>query len=155
MNLLPLLGFVLVCQGAGLLGSIPTFRAIPTWYATLRRPAGTPPNWVFGPVWTVLYLLMAIAAWLCWTKVGFANWAVPFWVQLALNVLWSWLFFGAKNLGLALLEVILLWAAIAWTILAMWPVDPLAGMLLLPYLLWVTYAFTLNAGFWALNRRTN
>lgn len=152
MNIAILIGFILVCQAIGFLGSLPNIRAIPTWYATLRRPSWTPPNRVFAPVWTALYLLMAVAAWRCWLAVGFGAWTLIFVLQLALNLAWSWIFFGWRKLGAALVEMAMLWISILWCLLTMRAIDPPAGLLLSPYLLWVSYAFSLNAGFWALNR---
>lgn len=153
MNVAVLVGFIIACEAVGLLGSVPNIRAIPTWYATLRRPSWTPPSRVFAPVWTTLYLLMGVAAWRHWLITGFGTWAVLFSVQLGLNLAWSWIFFGLKQIGLALIEMTLLWAAILWCLLEMRSIDPLAGWLLGPYLLWVSYALSLNAGIWALNRR--
>lgn len=152
MNIAVLLGFIIACQVIGFLGSLPNIRAIPTWYAVLRRPSWTPPNRVFAPVWTLLYLLMAIGAWRCWLAVGFGEWTVAFAVQLGLNLAWSWIFFGLQKIGLALVEIAVLWAAILGCLLVMGSIDLAAGFLLLPYLLWVSFALSLNAGFWALNR---
>ncbi|CAN5573553.1 tryptophan-rich sensory protein [soil metagenome] len=151
MQILSLIAFILVCQGIGFLGSLPNIRAIPTWYRTLNRPAWTPPNRVFAPVWTLLYLAMAIAAWRCWLVTGFSGWIWPFALQLSLNLAWSWIFFGLRKIGFALVEMAFLWASILWCVFTFKGIDNVAGMLLLPYLLWVTYAFSLNAGFWVLN----
>lgn len=125
------------------------------WYATLAKPGWTPPNWLFGPVWSLLYLMMAVASWLVWKRAGLAGAALPlavFVLQLFLNAAWSWLFFGRHAIGLALLDIVLLWIAIAGTIVLFRGVDRRAGMLLVPYLLWVTYAAALNARIWQLNR---
>jgi tryptophan-rich sensory protein len=97
---------------------------------------------------------MAVAAWRCWLDTGFTGWTTPFAVQLGLNLAWSWIFFGLKQIGPALLEMVALWASILWTFLVFRSINPFTADLLIPYLLWVTYAFTLNAGFWALNRGT-
>jgi benzodiazapine receptor len=124
------------------------------WYASLAKPAWTPPNAVFGPVWTALYVLMGIAAWLVWREVGFSGAAtalVLFIVQLGLNALWSYLFFGAHQPMIALFEIIVLWFVILFTLLAFWKVKPLAGALLLPYLCWVGFASGLNLQLWRLN----
>src|SRR5690606_6841880 len=124
------------------------------WYDQLTKPALTPPGRVFGVVWSVLYGLMAIAAWLVWTRRRFAGapWALgAFLVQLALNAAWSWLFFGSHRIGLALLENLALWSAIAITMLLFWRHRGLAALLLVPYLLWVTFATGLNFEFWRLN----
>jgi tryptophan-rich sensory protein len=125
------------------------------WYAGLTKPAWNPPNWLFAPVWTALYLLMAIAAWLVWRESGFSGAAVPlavFVLQLILNAGWSWIFFGRHEIRLALIEIVILWLAILWTVLAFWRVSPVAGALLVPYLLWVSFASVLNYAIWRLNR---
>ncbi|MGY6587354.1 MAG: TspO/MBR family protein [Wenzhouxiangella sp.] len=122
------------------------------WYASLERPFFAPPNWLFGPVWTVLYILIAIAGWLLWQRQGL--WSVAmrwWWAQMLLNALWTPLFFGWNLLGLALVEMALLWLAIAMTIRFGYRVRPLAAWLLAPYLAWVSFAWVLNAGFWWLN----
>ncbi|HOF88430.1 MAG TPA: tryptophan-rich sensory protein [Armatimonadota bacterium] len=126
------------------------------WYAALPKPSWTPPAWVFAPVWSTLYLLMGIAAWLVWRRAGgFRAAAAPlalFTMQLILNAGWSILFFGLRQVGFALVEILWLWLAILAALLAFWRVSPSAGALLLPYLLWVTYAATLNWGFWRIVR---
>ena len=109
---------------------------IPNWYAGLVKPSWTPPGWLFGPVWSVLYLCMAVAAWLVWRK---GNALVPlafFAVQLAFNVAWSWLFFGLHSPGAALIDIVLLWVAITATTIAFWRRSLVAGLLFLPYLAW-------------------
>ena len=124
------------------------------WYAALVKPTLTPPAWIFGPVWTLLYAMMAIAAWLVWRRYGWANAIGPlslFLGQLALNALWSYLFFGLQSPGLALLDIIALWLAILITLMAFWRYHPPAGLLLLPYFLWVSFATYLNFQFWHLN----
>jgi translocator protein len=124
------------------------------WYLRLSQPALTPPSWVFGPVWTLLYLMMGTAAWLLWQRPGLAKAAWPlglFVLQLGLNTLWSYLFFGLKNPGLALVEIIALWLAILATFIAFWQHHRPAGLLFLPYLLWVSFAVYLNLQFWRLN----
>jgi len=153
MHALVLVGFIVVCFAVAYLGSLANRRSIPTWYAELKRPAWTPPNSVFGPVWTILYLMMAIAAWRCWLVSGFASWLLPFSIQLGLNLAWSWIFFAYQKLGLGLIEIIALWASIFWCLMTFFSIDNVAGILLIPYLLWVTYALSLNAGFWVLNRK--
>lgn len=122
------------------------------WYAALERPPGTPPNWLFAPVWTALYAAMAVAAWMVWRRAGWGMALSLFVLQLALNGTWSWLFFGLNRPGVALVEITALWLAIAATLLAFRRVRPAAGMLLAPYLAWVSYAAYLNAGLWWLNR---
>ncbi len=124
------------------------------WYTGLVKPSWNPPSWLFAPVWTVLYVLMAVAAWLVWRQGGASGvraalfaWAV----QLALNAAWSWLFFGLHRPGLAFAELVVLWLAILVTFVLAWRVVPLAGALLLPYLAWVTFAGVLNVTLWRLN----
>lgn len=139
-------------QAAGLLGSVFTASAIPTWYTTLVRPEIAPPNWVFAPVWTTLFLLMGIALFLVWRSTSRKRVAmVLFFVQLALNVLWSVLFFGLHSVSLALVGVGVLWVAIAATAVAFYKISRTAAWLLLPYLLWVSFAAFLNYRFWVLN----
>ena len=124
------------------------------WYDHLVKPAFNPPAWVFAPVWTPLDLVMGIAAWLVWQKRGLARVAparAPFLAQLALNAAWSWLFFGLHHLGWALVDLAALWLAIGATLLAFWAHRPLAGLLLVPYLLWVSFAALLNFQLWRLN----
>ncbi len=149
-----LLGLVLLCLAVGGIGSLWTMQAIPEWYAGLRKPSWTPPAGVFGPVWTLLYITMGIAAWLVWRKEGWAGAVVPlalFAVQLALNLAWSGIFFGLRQPGWAFLEIVLLWGAIVATMVAFFRVVPAAGWLLAPYLLWVTFAAALNFAVWSLN----
>jgi benzodiazapine receptor len=137
--------------GAGYIGS--TF-PIDAWYAALSKPAWNPPNWLFGPVWGVLYLLIAVSAWLVWRKAGLARAAVPlglFAVQLILNAAWSWIFFGRHEIGLALIEILILWVAILGTIIAFWRLNRVSGYLMVPYILWVSFASVLNFAIWRLN----
>ncbi len=124
------------------------------WYAALKKPSWNPPNWIFGPVWTALYTIMAVAAWLVWRRGGFAEQRMPltlFLVQLLLNAFWSPLCFGAKNLGFALADILFLWLALTATVVAFYRTTRLAGALLLPYLAWVTFASALNFTLWRLN----
>ena len=125
------------------------------WYAALRKPSWTPPGWVFPIAWTALYAMMGVAAWLVWRRAGFAG-AGPalglYLAQLAVNAAWSYLFFGLHRPDLALLDIAVLWALIAATAVAFRRHSRLAAWLLVPYLLWVTYASTLNAGIWLMNR---
>jgi len=148
--------FVTVSLGAGALGSLATRRAIPEWYSQLVRPAWTPPSWLFGPVWTLLYVLMGIAAWLVWQRAGGMRAAAGpmtlFFAQLALNAAWSLVFFGLRQPGWAFLNIVALWALILATLVAFWRVWPLAGALLLPYLAWVSFASGLNFAIWRMNR---
>jgi tryptophan-rich sensory protein len=125
-----------------------------SFYTQLVRPEWAPPPWVFGPAWTVLYALMGIAAWLVWRVDGFhaARGALTlFLVQLALNALWSWLFFGWHRGALAFADILILWVLILMTLIAFWRVQVLAGALLVPYLLWVSFATALNYAVWQLN----
>jgi len=142
-----------VSLSAGAIGGIFTSSAIPTWYANLAKPDFNPPNWLFGPAWTVLYILMGIALYLVWTSSKedkkFAY--VAFCVQLVLNALWSIIFFGAHEFGWAFLEIAILWLAILTTIIAFYRVSKPAAYLLIPYILWVTFAAILNYGVWKLN----
>ncbi len=144
---------LLVCFGAAAAGGLFTVQSLEDWYAALRKPSWNPPNWIFGPVWTLLYGSMAIAAWLVW-RTGVAGvWAAlgVFAGQLVLNVVWSGLFFGLRAPGAAAAEIAVLWAAIVATLLAFWRISPAAGWLLLPYLGWVTFASALNVSIWRLN----
>jgi translocator protein len=125
------------------------------WYAHLNKPAWNPPSWVFGPVWTALYLGMAVAAWLVWKRGGFAGAPLAlglFLAQLLFNGAWSWLFFGLHRPGLALAEILVLWALILATLVAFWAVHRAAGLLFVPYLAWVSFASFLNFTLWRLNR---
>lgn len=147
-----LVGFLVVVFAAASFGAIFQPGA---WYAGLEKPSFNPPSWVFAPVWTVLYVMMAVAAWLVWKDRGtLAAAAVPLaaWlVQLVLNALWSWLFFGQHRMGLALVDMVALWFAIIVTIALFWRVRHLAAWLLVPYLAWVSFAMVLNTSLWRLN----
>lgn len=122
------------------------------WYAELNRPAFAPPNWLFGPVWTVLYILIAGAGWLVWQARGWRSPLLVLWlVQMGLNALWTPIFFGLNMLGLALAAMVMLWIAIAACVVGFHRQVPLASWLMLPYLAWVSFALILNAGFWWLN----
>lgn len=143
-----------ICFAAAGIGSLFTAPEIRGWYAVINKPAWTPPAWLFGPVWTMLYAMMGIAAWLVWRERGFAGAALPlalFAAQLVLNTLWSVIFFGMHRMGLAFLDIALLWLAILVTALAFWPISRVAGALLLPYLLWVSFAAALNYSIWRMN----
>lgn len=142
---LGLAGWVGICFVAAALGGAATDTG--AWYASLAKPAWNPPRWVFGPVWTVLYALMGVAAWRVWKARGFAGARgalALFGVQLVLNVLWSVLFFGMRRPDLALVDVLLLWIAVLATLVAFWRVRRVAGWMLAPYLAWVTFAAALN-----------
>ncbi len=123
------------------------------WYADLTQPPFAPPNWLFGPVWTVLYVMIAVAGWLVWQATGTRSKAIAFWgAQLLLNALWTPLFFGLHALAFALVEMTLLWLVIVGCIVVFRPVSKTAAWLFVPYLAWVSFAWALNAGFWLLNR---
>ncbi len=125
------------------------------WYAGLSKPGWTPPNWLFGPVWTVLYAMIAVAGWLVWKEAGFAGARVAltvFAVQLVLNASWSWVFFGLRRPDLALIVIVTLELSIIAMIVLFRAVSPLAGALLVPYALWVAFATALNGAIWQLNR---
>lgn len=142
-----------LCFAAAAAGSVATASSVGGWYATLAKPAWTPPGWVFGPVWTVLYAAMGVAAWLVWrSATAVRDRALTlFAVQLALNVAWSWLFFGLRRIDLALVEILVLWAAIAATTAAFARARAGAAWLLVPYLAWVSFAAVLNAALLRLN----
>lgn len=149
---LALAGFVGLCLAAGALGGLATAQSVTEWYPTLTKPSWNPPSWVFAPVWTTLYVLMAIAAWMAWRRGPVAKPALQlFIVQLALNVAWSFIFFGAHNPGLAFAEIIVLWLAIIATARAFWRLSQPAGLLMLPYIAWVSFAAVLNFTVWRLN----
>ncbi len=145
---LALVGFIIITFGAPLLsvGSMPG-----TWYEALHKPSWNPPAWLFGPAWTLLYTLMAVAAWLVWKRVGFSRPLVLYFVQLALNAAWTPIFFGAHQLGWALIEIVVMWVTILLTLLSFRRVNPTAGWLFVPYLVWVSFATCLNFTLWRLN----
>jgi benzodiazapine receptor len=148
-----LVGWLLGTSAAGALGALASVRAA-TFYAELTQPAWAPPAWLFGPVWTVLYLLMATSAWLVWRTYGFgrARKALLLFVaQLVANALWTWLFFAWREGALALAELVVLWVLIAMTIAAFWRLNRVAAVLLVPYLAWVSFAGALNLSLWQLN----
>ncbi|MDD5416087.1 MAG: tryptophan-rich sensory protein [Candidatus Daviesbacteria bacterium] len=147
-NIFKLILSIVICLAAGGVGSLFITSSIPDWYQTLNKPFFSPPNWVFGPVWTILYIMMGLSLYLVWTKKK-----VPtiFWIQLILNVAWSIIFFEMKNPALALVEIVALWIAIFLTIKAFTKINKLAGNLLIPYLLWVTFASFLNLSIVILN----
>ena len=149
-----ILAVIVLCFVAVLLGSMLTRQAVPGWYQELRRPAWTPPGWLFGPVWTCLYAMMAVAASIVWRRAGWPAASTPlvlFTIQLALNAAWTPLFFGLKMPGLAFAGIVVLWCAILFTTVAFWRVSRTAGWLMLPYLAWVSFASALNLAIWRLN----
>ncbi|PIQ75482.1 MAG: TspO protein [Candidatus Portnoybacteria bacterium CG11_big_fil_rev_8_21_14_0_20_40_15] len=161
-NFFKLIIAIAVSEMAGIIGSFFTISAIPTWYAGLAKPALNPPAWVFGPAWTTLYALMGVSLFLVWKqhshilenvrmlrmwKIGIA----AFFVQLSLNAVWSIIFFGLHSPGWALADIALLWLAIVWTIAVFYKISKPAAYLLLPYILWVSFASYLNYSIWMLN----
>jgi translocator protein len=148
---LALIVLIVVCFSVAGLGGMATTPNIPNWYAWLTKPSWTPPSWLFGPVWSILYLSMAVAAWLVWRKGNALVPLVLFAFQLAFNLAWSWLFFGLHSPGTACIDIVLLWAAIAATMIAFWRRSPVAGLLFVPYLAWVSFAAILNFAIWRLN----
>lgn len=155
VDILKLVGSLLVCQMAGFVGSLFTTPAIPNWYARLNKPSFTPPNWIFSPVWISLFVLMGISLFLVWRKQDHPFFRVAlicFSIQLLLNVLWSIAFFGLQSPLFGLIDILLLWIAILLTILTFFKVSSRAGLLLVPYLLWVSFAAVLNFFLWTLNR---
>lgn len=150
-----LIGFLVASFAAAGLGSAATAKSVGTWYLTLNKPAWNPPSWIFGPVWTLLYILMAIAAWRVWRRSeGLTARTTLTWfgAQLALNALWSVLFFGLHRPGLAFGEVIVLWAVLAGLLSRFWRADRIAGALWAPYVAWVSFATVLNGTILWLNR---
>ena len=154
---LMLLFFLFLCYGAAVLGSLWTASSVGTWYAELRKPSFNPPNWIFAPVWSALYFLMATSGWLVWRKAGWtgARFALTLFAgQLTLNVAWSGLFFALRRPGMALIEIVFLLGAIVATAVAFRPVSGLAFWLMVPYALWVAFAALLNFKIWGLNLGT-
>jgi len=154
-NIIALIVSILIAESAGLLGAWATATSVREWYPTLAKPWFTPPNWIFGPAWTTLYALMGIAAYLVWThgsskgvvKIALATYGL----QLLLNAAWSPVFFGLRAPGPGLIVIVLLWFAIVVTIVWFHRVSSVAACLMIPYLLWVTYATALNVEIWRLN----
>ena len=148
---------VVTCLAIGYFSGMVTRSAITTWYPTLVKPSFNPPNWIFAPVWSMLYIMMGVAAGLVWNRINHKkevvkNALIFFAVQLGLNALWSFLFFGLKNPMLAGIEIVILWLMIYETYTKFAKINSIAGYLLLPYLLWVSFAMVLNGSIWWLNR---
>jgi len=152
--------FIIVCEAVGASGSVFTAPSIPTWYASLTKPFFNPPSWLFGPAWTVLFALMGVSLYLVWEKGSknkklkdrkFREALFAFGMQFALNVLWSFLFFGLRSPLYALVEIIFLWVAIAVTIFKFYKISRTASFILVPYLAWVSFAAVLNYYVWILN----
>lgn len=153
-DLLGLFGFFALTFLASVIGSMATADSVVTWYPTLAKPSFNPPNWVFAPVWATLYAMMALAAWRVWRFRGFAGSRrelTLFGVQLVLNCLWSILFFGLRQIGWALADIIILLALVVYTAVLFWRRERLAGFLLVPYAAWVTFAAVLNFAIWRMN----
>ena len=159
-NAFKLIVAIAVCESAGIIGSIFTAPAIGGWYANLSKPSFSPPSWIFAPIWTVLFALMGVALFFVWLsynkasqkkdKIKAKSAIIIFFVQLIVNVLWSILFFGLQNPGAAFAEIIILWFEIVITIYAFAKVSQTAAWLLVPYLLWVSFAAYLNYSIWQL-----
>lgn len=154
-NPIKLIISLVVCQLAGIIGSLFTMSKIPSWYMNINKPELAPPNWVFGPVWTTLFILMGIALYLVWkqgiNKKDVKNALYIFGVQLILNVLWSIIFFGLENPGAAFIEIISLWISILLSIIYFYKISKPASYLLIPYIAWVSFASYLNFMIWGLN----
>lgn len=149
------LGAILLCEAVGVLAGWATQPSVNTWYPTLAKPSFTPPNWVFAPVWFLLYALMGLAAFLIWRcglhRLRVRRALTAFGVQLALNAGWSFAFFGARSPTLGLVVIVFLWGTLAWTVDRFFRIRTVAGWLLVPYLAWITYALALNAAIWGMN----
>ncbi|MDP3882948.1 MAG: TspO/MBR family protein [Candidatus Staskawiczbacteria bacterium] len=177
-KVLKLLASIIICEMAGVVGTFFTTPEINSWYSTLNKPAFNPPSWVFGPVWTALFVLMGVSLYLVWSKdfsienkIGSSQvkswnkWSDKFWngswqkaniilifgLQLVLNVVWSAIFFGAHNIGAAFFELLMLWVAIVYTIANFYRVSKWSAYLLVPYIVWVTFAGVLNVTLWLIN----
>jgi tryptophan-rich sensory protein len=154
-NILKLFISIIICQSAGFIGSIFTTPSIPTWYAFIKKPTFTPPSWLFGPVWITLYILMGVSAFLVWKK-GLGTEGVKlalgiFIVQLIFNSLWSIVFFGYKSIFGGLIVIIILWILILLSIIFFLKISIVAGVLLIPYIFWVSFASLLNFSIYKLN----
>jgi translocator protein len=156
MNIKKLIIAIVLPLAVGAIAGIATSRNIPTWYATLNQPSFAPPNYLFGPVWTLLYIMMGVSLYIVWNKQDDSHWKAKaytiFGIQLALNFMWSILFFEFKVMGIALVEIIVMWIAIFLTILVFSRISKLAAWLLVPYIAWVSFASILNYYYWSLNR---
>jgi translocator protein len=153
-DLLGLFAFIVLCLIVSGGGGAITATSVDTWYQALEKPPFNPPDWLFAPVWTALYILMAIAAWRVWRVRSFdaTRWAFAvFGLQLCLNLAWSFLFFGLQRIDLALIEIFFLLISIITNTILFWRIERLAGMMFVPYAVWVTYATVLNVSLWLLN----
>ena len=147
---------IIICQAAGVIGSFFTAPSIPGWYASLNKPGITPPNWIFAPVWTALFLMMGISLFLVWQKsavLKLNSWKAlfVFSVQIILNILWSIIFFGLHSPAIAFFEILFLWTAILLTVIQFKKISYASAVLLIPYLLWVSFASLLNFSIWRIN----
>ena len=151
-GIIKLITSITICLAAGVLGSIFTTPAIPTWYETLIKPSFAPPNWVFAPIWTSLFIMMGISFFIIW-QMGSSNGRALyiFSIQLILNVLWSAIFFGLRSPLAGLIEICILWILILLTIMEFMKISRTAGLLLIPYILWVSFAAVINFFIWRLN----
>ena len=154
-DMLGLIAWVLLCLAISGIGGAITATSVDDWYQALQKPPFNPPDWVFAPVWTTLYIFMGIAAWRVWRRGLFETHRMALAVfagQLGLNLVWSGLFFGLQRVDLALAEIVILLSAIIANTIMFWRIDRLAGVLFVPYAAWVTYAMLLNASLWLLNK---
>jgi benzodiazapine receptor len=150
-----LVGLLVATFAAGLIGSLATAENVRSWYPDLAKPQWTPPSWLFGPVWTALYIAMSVAAWRVWRIAQDGERSrviVLYGIQLSCNAAWSILFFGLRRPDLALVDIAVLWALIVFALIRFWRADRLSGILWAPYVLWVTFASALNGAIWWLNR---
>lgn len=153
-NWFKLLALILLCEGIGILGSVFTFSSVTTWYSYLNKPSFSPPNWIFGPVWTTLYFLIGVSLYLILEKKlkkEKNKILTVFSIQLLLNLLWSIIFFGMHLPLLAFVEIVFLWGSIAWLVANFWKFSKTASLILIPYLLWVSFASILNLSLVILN----
>ena len=155
-NIFKLIASILMCQAAGIAGSFFTTKSVDTWYAGINKPVFTPPDWVFAPVWSILYILMGISLFLIWRKgLGSGDAKSAFFIfifQLLLNSLWSFAFFGLRSPLAGLIVILILWLAILWTIISFRKISLPAALLLIPYTIWVSFATLLNWAIFLLNR---
>ena len=149
-----LIFFIAACLAVGYLGSLATSYSLQNWYLGIRKPPLNPPNWVFAPVWSVLYIMMAIVGWRLWAlrSARKNHLRILFVLQLIFNALWSLLFFGLRNPFFGLVDILLLWAILLFLTCTSWRADKISGLLLIPYFLWTSFAVYLNAALWWLNR---
>lgn len=154
-NIWKLVTSIAICQGTGIIGAVFTVSSIQNWYNFLNKPSFGPPNWLFGPVWTILYFLMGISLYWIWIKKEKGNALKIFAVHLALNANWSLVFFGLHNIFLALINIVVLWILILIVMVKFYKIEKKASLILIPYLLWVSFATILNYNIWLLNLNAN